>query len=174
MALQKVLTIVSGVKKLVTLAISSSAGSGDADKIPALDANGRLDTTFMPVGIGAPTASILASEALTAGNWVNVYNNTGTPNVRKADATVAGKECNGFVLANVNNAANATVYFDGINTQCTSLTAGLRYFLNTTAGGEIVQASAPSALNNIQQELGEAISTTAIVFQPKEPITIAA
>ena len=34
------------------------AGAGDAGKIPAVDSSGRLDTSFMPTGIGADTAAI--------------------------------------------------------------------------------------------------------------------
>jgi len=43
---------------------------------------------------------------------------------RKADATTAGKEANGFVLSAVTLGNNATVYFDGTDTQLSSLTPG--------------------------------------------------
>ena len=43
---------------------TTSAGAGDSGKIPALDGSGRLDNSFLPVGIGADTAQILASETL--------------------------------------------------------------------------------------------------------------
>ena len=64
-----------------------SAGAGNAGDIPALDATGKLDMSVMPNGIGADTAIIEASESLTAGDFVNIYNNTGTAIVRKADAS---------------------------------------------------------------------------------------
>src|SRR5512143_1765954 len=79
-------------------AIQSSAGAGDAGKIPALDAAGRLDNSMMPVGLGAETDVITTSEALSAGDFVNIWASTGTK-VRKADATTAGKEAHGFVLS---------------------------------------------------------------------------
>src|SRR5258708_22967676 len=101
-------------------AIQTSAGAGDAGKIPAVDAAGRLDTSFMPVGIAADTQAITASEALAAGDLVNVWNSTGAK-VRKADATTSGKEAHGFVLAAVSSSATATVYFEGTNTGCTRL-----------------------------------------------------
>lgn len=91
---------------------TSSAGAGDSGKVVALDGAGRIDSTMMPVGIGADTASITASEALAAGDLVNIWNSTGAK-ARKADATVAGKEAHGFVLASVSNGASATVYFEG-------------------------------------------------------------
>ena len=88
--------------------LASSAGAGDAGKIPQLDAAGRIDASMMPVGIGADTAAITASEALSAGDLVNVWN-SGGPKVRKADATTAGKRAHGFVLSAVANGATATV-----------------------------------------------------------------
>src|SRR3954462_1256812 len=103
--------------------VQSSAGAGDAGKIPALDSAGRLDSSFMPVGIAADTASITASEALAAGDLVNIWNSTGAK-VRKADATTAGKEAHGFVLAAVSSSATATVYFEGTDTGVSGLTAG--------------------------------------------------
>lgn len=147
---------------------TSSAGAGDAAKVVALDSAGRIDSSMMPVGIGADTATIVASESLAAGDFVNIWDDAGTAKVRKADATTAGKEADGFVLAAVSSAANATVYFEGQNTQLTSLTRGARYFLSTTAGG--VTTTAPSSSGNVVQYLGKAISTTAIAFEGDEGI----
>jgi hypothetical protein len=41
-------TIISGVKKLVE-ALTSSSGASDAGKIPALDSDGKLDVTMLPI-----------------------------------------------------------------------------------------------------------------------------
>jgi hypothetical protein len=150
-------------------AVQASAGAGDAGKIPALDAAGRLDTTMMPVGIAADTAIITASEALAAGDFVNVHNSTGAK-VRKADATVAGKEAHGFVLSAVSNAASATVYFEGTNTGVTGQTPG-PVFLATTAGQ--ASGTAPSGTGNVVQRVGFAISATAINFQSQPPVVLA-
>jgi hypothetical protein len=148
----------------------TSAGVADAGKIPALDSTGRLDSSLMPVGIGADTAVVIASEALTAGNYVNVWSNAGTPSVRKADATVSGKEAHGFVLVGVSSAANATVYFEGTNTQVTGQTAGV-VFLSTTAGAGT--STCPSAAGNVAQCIGFAVSATAVNFQSNRPIVLA-
>src|SRR5436190_2350036 len=94
------------------LGIQTSAGAGDAGKIPALDSTGRFDTSMMPVGVVADTATVTTSEALAAGDWVNIHNSSGAK-VRKADATVQGKEADGFVLAAASSAASALVYFEG-------------------------------------------------------------
>lgn len=53
---------------------TTSAGSGDAGKLPALDAQGKLDDSFMPTGIAADVATVTTSEALSAGDFVNIYN----------------------------------------------------------------------------------------------------
>lgn len=147
---------------------TTSAGSGDSGKIPSLDASGRLDTSFMPTGIGADTATITASEALSAGALVNVWNSTGAK-VRNADATTSGKEAHGYVLASVSSSGSATVYFEGTNTQVTGLTPGVQ-FLSTTPG--VASATAPSSSGNVVQRVGFATAATALNFQSEIPIVL--
>lgn len=148
---------------------TTSAGAGDSGKLPALDASGKLDTSFMPVGIAADTVSILASEILAAGDLVNIYNNAGIANVRKADATTAGKDAMGFVLSAVTAATNATVYFEGSNTAVTGRTPGKQY-LATTAG--TTTTTAPSAAGNIVQLVGIATSATSINVEFQNSIVL--
>lgn len=148
---------------------NTSAGAGDAGKLVQLDGAGRIDSTMMPVGIGADTSTITASEALAAGDFVNVWDSSGAK-VRKADATVAGKEAHGFVLSAVSNAAAATVYFEGANTGVTGMTPG-PVFLATTAG--TATNTAPSGSGNIVQRIGFATSATSVNFQSQPPVTLA-
>ena len=154
----------------ITNAKNTSAGAGDAGKLAMLDAAGKLDVTFMPVGIGADTASIVASENLVAGDFVNVWNDGGVAKIRKADATTAGKEAHGFVLAGVTSAASGTVYFEGTNTQLSGLTPGPQW-LSVTAGR--CTATAPSSTGNSVQRVGFAISATAMNFQSQPPVILA-
>lgn len=149
---------------------TTSAGAGDSGKLPALDASGKLDTSFMPTGIGADTASVSASEALAAGDLVNIWNSSGTAKARKADATTAGKEAHGFVLTSVSSGATATVYFEGSNTGVTGLTPGKQY-LSTTAG--LATSTAPSTAGNVVQVVGYATSATVINFQSTLPVVLA-
>ena len=167
---QKFLRILAGAWAELE-ALVTSAGAGDAGKIPALDATGKLDNSLMPVGIGADSKILPASENLAAGDKVNIWNDGGTAKARKADATVAGKEANGFVLAAVTSGANATVYFDGTNTQLSGLTPGAVYYLATTAGG--VTTTPPSGSGNVVQRVGRALSATELTFEPGEPVTLA-
>lgn len=151
-------------------AITSSAGAGDSGKIPGLDGSGRLDSTFMPVGIGAETKLIAASEDLSAGELVNIYDDTGAK-VRLADAS-NGRVAHGFVLASVTNGNNATVYLEGTVTGLTSLTPGARMYLSGSSAGAAT-ATAPSSSGYYLQPVGYAISTTEMTFEPQEPIVLA-
>lgn len=148
---------------------NTSAGAGDAGKLVQLDSSGKIDSTMMPAGVGADSLSITTSEALSAGDFVNIWNSTGAK-ARKADATTAGKEAHGFVLVGVGSGAQATVFFEGTNTAVTGQTPG-NVFLGTTAG--LATASAPSASGNVVQRIGIATSATSINFEPQPPITLA-
>jgi hypothetical protein len=166
----KFLNITSGVPQQ-EVAVNTSAGAGDAGKIAKLDSTGRWDLSMMPTGVTAEVATITTSEALAAGDFVNIWNSTGIK-ARKADATTAGKKADGFVLAAVLSGASATVYLPGsINTAVSGLTAGADQFLNTTAGGRT--ETAPSASGNVAQLLGKALSSTSMYFHPLHSITMA-
>lgn len=147
----------------------TSTGATDAGKIVALDTSGKLDTTVMPTGIGAQTQAMVCSENLTAGDLVNIWNDSGTRKARRADCS-NGRRAHGFVLAGVSQNATATVYLDDTLSGLTSLTVGVPYYLSTTGG---VTATAPTTSGYISQEIGTAISTTAITFEPQQPITLA-
>lgn len=151
-------------------AITTSAGAGDSGKIPGLDAAGRIDTSMMPVGVAADTAVVTASEALSAGDFINIHNSTGAK-VRKADASTTGKEAHGFVLAAVSSSASATVYFESTNTQVTSVTAGPIYLSAVTPGG--FTSTPPSTAGQIVQRIGVGTSTTTINFEASPAIVLA-
>lgn len=151
--------------------IINATVTSSANKIVKLDGTGKLDSTVLPTGIGADTASIIASENLAAGDLVNIYNNAGVANCRKADASTTGKEAHGFVLAAVTATGNATVYFEGTNTQMTGLTPGIQFLSPTTAGR--TTATAPSAAGQVSQVVGFATSATAMNFQSRNPIVLA-
>jgi hypothetical protein len=165
----KFLTNAAGV--LQEVAAATDGGAGNANKIPQLDGVGRLTSAMMPAGLGADVGIILASETLVAGDFVNIWDNVGVANVRKADASTAGKEAHGFVLAGFAGAANATVYFEGVNDQLTAMTPG-RAYLSAAQAGKAV-AAAPSATGNAVQYLGVAISATEINFEAAQPIILA-
>lgn len=159
MAMPRLFTFVGGKIKSVILSIQASAGAADADKLIATGADGKLHPSFLPAGVGASTVVAIASEALSAGEFVDLYSDGGALRVRKADASTL-KAADGFVMAGVANGASATVYPLGeLNSQLTGLTPGLDYYLSTSAPGG-VQTAAPSAAGQLYQRLGVAVSAT--------------
>lgn len=153
-------------------ATAVSTGVGEAGDIVALDASGKLDISLMPAGIGADVAVIEASEALDAGDYVNIYNNGGTANVRKADASAANAAeiAHGFVKDNFASSAMATVYFEGTNDDLSSLVPGTTYALShTTPGAVIALASATTTAGHSLQIVGVAVSATAINTEIAKP-----
>ena len=151
-------------------ALNSSAGAGDAGKIPALDSAGRLAANMMPIGIVAETVSFVASENLTAGNFVNLYLDTVLKG-RKADNSNA-RRAHCFVADAVTAAATGTGFTEGVNDDLTGMTVGAEQILGTAGGRtETVPAAGASV---IVQHLGIAKSATELIVDLKQPIERAA
>lgn len=148
-----------------------STGVTNGGDVVALDDTGRLDASVLPVGIGADVAILAATEALAAGDFVNVYSNAGAFSARKADASNTGKEAHGYVLAAVTSGANATIYFDGRNTAVTGMTPGVA-FLSATNPGKAT-ATCPTGSGQLQQRIGVAVAATEINFEAVTPIVLA-
>lgn len=146
-------------------ALLGAAATG-AGKIPILDGNGRLDATTMPAGFGVDQNLITATEALSAGEFVNVH----AGGVRKADAAT-NKPAHGFVLSAVANGAQATVVAEGTNTSVSSLTMGPVWLSATTPGA--ATNTPPTGAGKIVQPLGTAVSSSAVNFQ-QGPVTVLA
>lgn len=144
----------------------TSAGLGDAGKGVALNASGLIDDTMLPT---VETITAPASENLSAGDWVNVFDSSGTLKVRKADASGGvGKRCHGFVKAAVTAPADAVVYTDGNNANDSGLTLGSTHYLSATPGA--ATPTPPSIAAHIVQELGLATSTTNMLTRIGETI----
>lgn len=151
--------------------ITTSAGAGDASKLAQTGASGTFDISLMPTGMVVETTSAVASEALAAGDFVNFWDNAGTLNVRKADATGGNaKRADGFVKAGVSSSATATVYYGNINDQVSGLTKGAIYYLSGTPGG--VTTTAPSSTGNIVQRVGKALSATSLLVEIQDTIVL--
>lgn len=149
---------------------TTSAGAGDSGVIPSADSTGRLDSTFMPVGITPEVLTVTASEAINAGDWVNLHVSSGSK-VRKADAS-NGRPAHGCVLAGVSNGGTATVYLEGVNTQLTSRTFGATQFLSDSTPGATTE-TAPTTAAHYVQILGVATSATSATIEIEPPITLA-
>lgn len=151
-------SLVNGRDTMIEATVAS-VGIGSAGKIVGLDASGKLDVTLLPVGVGPDVATLVTSENLSAGNYVNIYNNAGTPTARKADAS-NDRPAHGFVKASSTSPASAVVYFEGPNDNLSSLTPGSRYYLGAAGVPTLTVPVTPTA--SILQFLGMAISATAI------------
>ncbi|MGJ8685842.1 MAG: hypothetical protein ACSHWQ_00075 [Spongiibacteraceae bacterium] len=153
-------------------AVVTSSGAADADKVVSTGADGKIDPSLLPTGVGDETTIIAASEDLAGGDFVNIWDDGGTIKVRKADATAEGKEADGYVTSAVTSGNDATVYFEGVNAGLSGLTLGGRYYLSAaTAGGSV--STAPSASGNMVQYLGRAKSATELVYEADEGVILA-
>jgi hypothetical protein len=171
MAANKYISLVAGKLKEIFGQVTSS-GVGDADKIVALDATGKIDISLLPPGVGAEVVVAISSENLGAGDFVNIYLNGGVSTLRKADATDTTKPAYGFVIAGSTSPASNTMYILGVsNALVTGLTIGTRYFLDAAVPGGIV-ATALSAAGNLNQEIGIATTATSILTHNSEPSTV--
>ncbi len=152
--------------------VTTSSGVVDADKIPSLNAAGKFDSSLFDSSVGEDIIYVVCSENLSAGDFVNFWNDSDTPKVRKADAG-NGRNGTGFVDAAYTSGDNCKVFTQGTNVNLSGLTTGTNYFLSTTAGQ--VSATAPdmNTTGNIIQILGVAISATAITFNSTNYTVIA-
>ena len=157
MAVHKVIQISSTGAQSEYAGKNSSAGAGDSGEFIIADSTGKIDITFMPTGFGADTNTLVAGEALAAGDFVYVLVG-GT--VMKADATAIAKRAMGYVLSSVLNGGNATVYFDDSNSSLTGLTPGSTYYLSATSG--LATLTAPTTATQFVQSLGIATSATTL------------
>jgi hypothetical protein len=107
-------------------------------------------------GSGFP--SLLASETLAAGDLVNIFSG----GVRKASSTDTAKQAHGFVTASYSSTNPVIVFYSGLLTGTSGLTAGSRYFLSASGTRS---TTAPTLTGQLSQEIGVAISTTAILFE---------
>lgn len=145
-----------------------STGAPEAGDLVALNASGKLDESVMPTGVGADVSVVPASENLASGDFVNLWDDSGTVKARKADAS-ASKAADGFVTDAVTSGSNATVYHEGSNDGLTSLTLAAKYFLSAATPGAVT-TTPPTGSGNLVQFLGKATATTTIAFEASTPI----
>ena len=152
-------------------AITSSSGVVDGGKIIALDSTGKMDQSLMPVGIGADEVTAIASESLSAGTLVNLWDDTGTLSARKADAS-NNRRANGFVNDAKSTGQSVSVYLEGSVTNLVGIVPGNPYYMSETTAGA-VSATAPTTAGYLSQEVGYGVQGTAISFEPASPILLA-
>lgn len=116
--------------------------------------------------VAPPGCFILpASEALTSGQLVNIWNDSGTVKVRAASRTLV-RAADGYIVNNYLTTQRAAVFTSGVNPFSSGLSVG-PLWLNTSGS---VQSTEPTA--DLSQQVGFATSATAYVFQRGLPIEI--
>lgn len=157
----------TGGKKTLESAIASSAGAGDSNKIIMTDGSGLIDPTFLP---STGDISVEASEALDAGDFVQLFDDSGTVRMRKADSSNA-RNADGYVLSAVSALASGVIkpLHVGVNNALSGLTLGARYFLGTAGG---VTTTPPTTPGELVQCLGIARTATELYMTPEDPVTI--
>jgi hypothetical protein len=160
--------------------VTASAGAGDATKLAQLDSNGKFDISTMPSGIGADTQSINCTEALSAGDFVNIYNNAGAVGCRKALAADNTKPANGFVKSSFSISTSALVYLRGVNPNVVLGTfvvadVGSKVFLSPSTSGGCTK-TIPATTGQVAQVLGtiDAVAATVSINFSENPFTVRA
>lgn len=152
-------------------AVQTSAGAGDAGKVIALDAAGKLATNMLPSGIGAEQVQVTWAEGVAANDLINVYLDGATWKGRKADGGTNKYRADGFAIASGEAAATGYVQMEGLITGLTGLSQGKLYLNNTTAG--TYQQTVPTGTGKLHQVVGRAISDSSYFFQSEEEIVLA-
>lgn len=114
------------------------------------------------------TQIVITTEALTAGDFVNIYDDGNGLKVQKADAATA-KPAMGFVVTDVTNGGNAKVYLSGNNISLSTLTVGARYYLGNSGA---ITVNPTDTTGAIHQLIGYALSPTKINFTMQDYIEI--
>lgn len=144
--------------------IQSSAGAGDAGKIVALNSSGLIDATMLAA---SGLRTMTAGEAITAGNMISVFDDSGTVKIRKADAS-NGRRAHGFAPSSISNGASGDVMLgDGVNNDLSSLTLGAEYFLGAAGA---VTTTVPTTAGHLLQSVGVAVSATELQVVLTKPI----
>lgn len=162
MAAKSFIRLVSGKLRAIQATVVSLGAANDGD-IVALDTTGKLDPSVLPVGVGPDVKILEATEDVAVGDYVNIFDDTGTPKVRLADNS-NGREAHGFIPTggNATTGNNATVYFEGPNPNLSGLLAGQRAYLGV-AGNFITTPLVPiTDTGKIHQLLGTAIDATTV------------
>ena len=155
----KYMTLVNGKKTLIK-STDVSADVADAGEIVALNSAGVIDPSMLP---DQDVTNVSSFENLSAGDYVNLFDDGGTVKARKADNS-NGRDAHGYVKDTVVAPAVVNVYFEGANTNLSGLTEGAKIYLGVT--GDVIETPLdPNLLANdgkIHQFLGIAISDTEV------------
>lgn len=153
-------TLNAGKDTMVEATVAST-GVGEAGDIVALDGTGKLDPSVLPVGVGPDVKVLEAFEALSAGDYINIFDDGGTEKARLADNS-NNRPAHGWVNDAFGATTSATVFFEGANANFAGLTAGDRIYLGTGGGTLTVPLDPAVDVGDIHQLLGTAIDANSV------------
>ena len=139
-------------------------GASYAGQIVALNSSGQIDPTMLSASSGSPQITATAGVAISAGQLVNLYNNSGTLTAKVADCST-GLPAMGFATAAIASGATGTIQLLGLNASLASLTPGTQLFLGTAGA---VSSTPPTTSGYIVQPVGYAVSASEAEFQPSQ------
>jgi len=166
---QRFLVRVAGRLRQIAATVVS-AGSENAGEIPALGSDGRLDDSVLPLGVGANSVQAVASEAIGAGKYVELWDDDGVLKMRLADAS-NNRAAWGYVKTAVDADATGTAYrLNTVNANHSGLTPGAHYWLGAAGGVTDTPLDAEAVTNQVDQYIGLAKSATEMVTVEHEPV----
>ncbi len=130
------------------------AKTADLPAVPTKTSELTNDSGFV-----SASTPVIASEPLTAGDWVSLWDSGGDARVRKSDHASLDKEVDGYVLVGVASGAVAEVFTSGMNTAVAGQQLGPVFAAAAGSGSASVGAGAAFA-----QRIGTAIRPDAVVF----------
>lgn len=158
-------TLIGGVRTLYT-AIFKSTGVSDAFKIISTGPDGLIDPTLIP---GTDVYSKMASEDLSAGDFVNFHIASGVSKMRKADNS-NGRRADGYVKEAILSGVVGYVFDGGVNTSLSGMTPDTRQYLGLVGART---ETAPSASGSIIQFLGKSTIASEMPYEADDETHIA-
>ena len=138
----------------LSAALAAKANTADLPAVPTKTSDLTNDSGFVTA-----STPVIASEPLTAGDWVSLWDSGGGARVRKSDHASLDKEVDGYVLVGVASGAVAEVFTSGMNTAVDGQQLGPVFAAAAGAGSASVGAGAAFA-----QRIGTAVRPDAVVF----------
>lgn len=167
MADQTDTVLVHGWLSIIGTTLAGEVITFAAGKIECKEDGFSSGLTPSPLPAGNPIR-FMASEDIAAGHVVNIYQGTGGTFYARNAKPDDGYEPSGFVLVAVASGDTASVYFSGVNTAATGLSAGTVFLSTATAG--LATSTVPTGNGKIVQPIGYATSATSYVHEIGTPI----
>lgn len=141
-------------------------GEGEQIAIPIAQAGSTVLGSTPPSTPSGPTPRTMeAGATISAGRFVNVYNDGGTPKLRHADNSLE-RPAHGYVINGATTGNTATYYTEGAHPGVSGLTPGATYWLSTA--GQLIGTQSTTD-GYINQSLGVAHGAATLLFAPGVP-----